>query len=274
MPHCLRHDGDGIGLYFPIATREDAEMKGIASFLFVLLVSGGVNAEDGQDPYAVATPLLIEMDLIMQYLAQEPELPTLFACKKAFRQESGYSHWQGLAEYKGLNVDFIQFYGQELERSHVLEKWRDKGFERVVLVATADETRHFLATAADIGWQPEFLVAYDLAEDTLVDKPLSYGGSMVIASKDPVFAEDIAGRITLEVMEVTPTTLDNDPLCVTRRRVGSRMMVRQCWENELARDRAREVAQQQILRWRRGTVSRPPDEQQPCVGLAAAIGQC
>lgn len=247
-------------------------MKRVAVWLFVLLTTGGISAED--EPSAAATPLLIEMDLIMQYVAQEPERQTLFACKKALRREAGYIHWQGLAQYKGLNMDFIQFYGQELQRARVLEKWRDKGFERVVLVATADETRDFLATATGIGWQPEFFVAHDLAEDTLVDKPLSYGGDMIIAAKDPVFSEDVAGRITLEVMEVTADTLDEDPLCETRRRVGSRMMVRQCWENELARDRAREVAQQQVLRWRRGTVSRPPDEQQPCIGFAAATGQC
>jgi len=243
-----------------------------ALLVLLLMTCRVVGAQD--DPYAAATPLLIEMDLIMQYVAEEPEMPTLFVCKKSFRQESGYVHWQGLAEYKGLNMDFIQFYGQEVERNHVLEKWRDKGFERVVLVATADETRDFLATAAGIGWQPEFLVAYDLAEDTLVDKPLSYGGDMVIASKDPVYAEDIAGRITLEVMEVTPNTLDDDPLCETRRRVGSRMMVRQCWENERARDRAREVAQQQILRWRRDTMPADRGQYQACVGIAAATGSC
>jgi len=247
-------------------------VKPEVALLFLLLATGDVGAQD--DAQTTASALLIEMDLIMQYVAQEPDRQTLFACKKALRQEAGYVHWEGLAQYRGLNVDFIQFYGQELERPHVLEKWRDKGFDRVVLVATADETRAFLATAAGIGWQPEFLVAHALAEDTLVDKPLSYGGDMVIASRDPVFAEDIAGRITLEVMEVTTNTLDEDPLCETRRRVGSRMMVRQCWENELARDRAREVAQQQVLRWRRGTVARPPDEQQPCIGFAAATGQC
>lgn len=247
-------------------------MKANMALLFFFLASGVVNAQG--DPEATATALLIEMDLIMQYLAQEPERQTLFACKKALRHEAGYVHWQRLAQYQGLNVDFIQFYGQELERPGVLKKWRDKGFDRVVLVATADETRDFLETAVGIGWQPEFLVAHDLAEDTLVDTPLAYGGDMVIAARDPVFAKNIAGRITLEVMEVTADTLDEDPLCETRRRVGSRMMVRQCWENELARDRAREVAQQQVLRWRRGTVPRPPDEQQPCIGLAAATGQC
>jgi len=220
-----------------------------------------------------ATQPADNLQLMMDFAAENPGQSTLFLYKKSLNKDQEIAVFEEQAQASNMNMTFREFYGGEVHKGRLVEEFRDAGYERVMFIGDSKEAKNFVKEAGKKDWGPDFVVPSDYADKIMDDEKLKFDGTILVAmNSNP---EGIGGvvdgsdyKVELEKMRIEADVKDmekqqasygyNSKLCETSRRTGSRIKKRTCYASQEAKDARRQKDQEDLQKMQRGSVQAPP----------------
>jgi len=220
-----------------------------------------------------ATQPADNLQLMMDFAAEDPGQSTLFLYKKSLNKDQEIAVFEEQALGSDMNMTFREFYGGEVHKGRLVEEFRDTGYERVMFIGDSKEAKKFVKEAGKKDWGPDFVVPSDYADELMDEEKLNFDGQILVAmNSNP---EGIGGvvdgsdyKVELEKMRIEADVKDmekqqaaygyNSKLCENTRRTGSRIRKRTCYSSQEAKDARRQKDQEDLQRMQRGSVAAPP----------------